>query len=103
VVYFPNAFTPESGRGNNYFYPKGVGADTQGYKMTIYDRWGEPIFETTDLPTGFNERYEVEGGWNGRYRNKGAVVQNGVYTWVVQIRDVNGINHEYSGTVTVIR
>jgi hypothetical protein len=103
VIYFPNAFTPESGRGNNYFYPKGVGADTQGYRMTIYDRWGEPIFETTELPLGFNERYEVPGGWNGRYMNKGDVVQNGIYTWLVQIKDVNGINHEYSGTVTVIR
>ena len=103
TIYFPNAFTPGAGGNNNYFYPKGIGADTEGYKMTIYDRWGEVIFETSELPNGYSDRYEVPGGWNGRYQNNGEYVQNGTYTYLVQIKDVNGVPHEYAGPVTVIR
>ena len=103
-VYFPNAFTPESGVGGNaYFYPKGIGASPDNFQMTIYDRWGEPIFESTEFPKGFSTKEIVEGGWNGRYQNTGAFVQNGLYVYRVRIMDNFKVVREYTGTVTVIR
>jgi gliding motility-associated-like protein len=37
------------------------------YQFTIFNRWGQKIFETTDS----------KKGWNGKY--KGEIAPNGVY------------------------
>ncbi len=103
-IYFPDAFTPESGLlGNNYFYPKGVGAKENNFSMSIYNRWGEPIFQTTEFPKGFSSTEQIEGGWNGRYNNTGDYVQNDLYVWRVRIMDNFMVLREFTGTVTVIR
>ncbi|MFH2096533.1 MAG: PKD domain-containing protein, partial [Bacteroidota bacterium] len=103
TFYAPTAFSPNSGLQNNYFYPKGIGIDPDEYHLYIYDRWGEVIFETDVYPEGTDKKHEVEGGWNGRYKNTGDYVKLGTYTWYVTLRDVNGQQHEYVGAVTVIR
>ena len=103
-IYFPNIFTPGSSSGiNNYFYPRGVGAREDNYLMIIYDRWGEPIFETTEFPKGFSQHSEVECGWNGRYNNTGEYVQNGMYVWVVRVMDGVKIMHDFKGVINVVR
>ncbi len=63
--YFPNAFTPNSNGTNDYFMGYGVGISS--YHMQIFDRWGERLFETSDLYTG----------WDGTY--KGNKCPAGVY------------------------
>ncbi len=103
TFYAPSAFSPGSGLQNNYFYPKGIGIDPEHYELWIYDRWGEVIYNTTIYPEGTHQKAEVEGGWNGRYHNTGKYVKVGTYTWYVKCIDVNGMEHEYVGAVTVIR
>jgi len=103
TFYMPNAFRPYI---DKWYYPKGIGIETDNYKFTIYDRWGEPIFETTEYPEGTDKvdrLGRIEGGWNGKYNNTKELVQSGVYVWLVQIKDVSGYMHEYSGIVNVIR
>lgn len=103
TFYAPSAFSPGSGLQNNYFYPKGIGIDPEQYELWVYDRWGEVMYYTTEYPEGTHQKSEVEGGWNGRWMNKGKYVKVGVYTWYVKCTDVNGMEHEYTGAVTVIR
>ncbi|MFH2142089.1 MAG: PKD domain-containing protein, partial [Bacteroidota bacterium] len=106
TFYAPSAFSPGSGLQNNYFYPKGIGIDHENYHLIIFDRWGEVIFETDQYPVGtdvVNDVGNIEGGWNGRFRNTGDVVPTGTYTWLVILKDVNGQSHEYVGAVSVIR
>ena len=103
TFYAPSAFTPNAGLNNNFFYPKGMGFDPNNYYLGIYDRWGQVVFETTVYPTGTESVTEIDGGWNGRYKNKGEIVPIGTYTWVVKMKDVNGLYHEYVGPVTVVR
>ncbi|MBN2682870.1 MAG: PKD domain-containing protein [Bacteroidales bacterium] len=93
TFYAPNAITPGNGGRNQFFYVVGNGLEEETFHMFIYDRWGEVIFETTDF-------YEK---WNGRYNGTGDYVELGTYTWLVNIMDVNGVQHEYVGAVTVIR
>ena len=103
TFYMPNAFRPHI---DKYYYPKGIGIEATNFKFTIYDRWGEPIYESNELPEGHNQVDRlglVEGGWNGKYLNVGKYVQSGVYVWLVQLEDINGYLHEYSGIVNVIR
>jgi gliding motility-associated-like protein len=95
-IYVPNAFTPNGDGMNDVFQPKGFGI-TQ-YELLIYDRWGELMFRTTD----FNE------GWNGARQKKKDVsypliIEDGVYTWLINCTSVFGKAHELKGHVTLIK
>ena len=71
VVWLPNAFTPNDAAPNDIFKPY-----LEGFKkmnMRIYNRWGEKMFETSDL----------NGGWDGYYMNAEAI--EGVYVCVLEL------------------
>ena len=87
--YFPNAFTPNANGRNDYYM--GYGAGIKKYSMKIFDRWGEKLFETDNLYTG----------WDGTF--KGEKVKQDVYAVTF---DVEGYHFEvkrYVGSVTVVR
>lgn len=92
-IYVPNSFTPDGDEYNNLFQPViEAGFDEQNYSFTIYDRWGELLFESHD----------VDRGWDGTYHDK--LVQSGVYIWHIRIK--NKRNDEYQvfeGHVVVLR
>lgn len=102
TFYAPTAFAPSAGGINKEWYPVGIGVDPDNYHLYIYDRWGELIFESTVYYDDLSKTGEA-GKWNGKVRNKGKIVEMGVYAWYVQLKDVLGTDHEYAGTVTVIK
>lgn len=67
----PDAFMPGTSGENSKFYLKEVNF-IGDFKMYIYDRWGELVFQTNEI--GFN------GGWNGVF--KGMDCLAGAYVWV---------------------
>ena len=91
IVFIPNAFTPNvSGPDQN----EGFGAIISGEKtmeLTIFDRWGEILFQTT----------EKDEQWNGTY--KGVLAQQDVYAYQLKVTTLNDELYTYSGTVTLIR
>ena len=89
-VYAPNAFTPNNDGRNEEF--KVYVPNLRNGELTIYDRWGELIFRTSD-PNGT--------GWDGTF--KGRAVQEGVYVYVISGSGVDGTGFTRSGTVTLIR
>jgi gliding motility-associated-like protein len=70
ALYVPNCFTPNGDTKNEIFYA--VGEDITTFHMMIFDRWGQLLFETDDLYSG----------WDGTY--KGNTVQIDVYVVVVE-------------------
>jgi len=89
-VVVPNAFTP--GRlPDDRFKPLVAFIDAAGYKLAIFNKWGQLIFNTED-PTF---------GWDGRY--KGEFVRSDSYVYLLKYRTPGGKNIEKRGTVTVIR
>jgi gliding motility-associated-like protein len=77
TFYIPNAFTPE-GNGTNEIY-KCYGLNIKEFRMEIYNRWGEMVFESND----------IDYGWNGRLFNRAdrPMSQMDVYAVVVYVRD----------------
>ena len=76
VFYIPNAFTPDGDNFNEVFKPIFTsGFDPYDYHFTIFNRWGEMVFES------YNSAY----GWDGTYGE--ALVEDGVYIWTVDFRD----------------
>lgn len=92
VFYIPNAFTPISDDGkNDTFFGKGIGITK--YHIWIFDRWGNMVFQTEDLHTG----------WDGRVHNGSDMAQQDVYVWKVHLIDITGKEHQYIGTVTLLK
>jgi len=87
--YIPNAFTPNK-NGRNDVY-RGYGEGYTAYQMSIYNRWGEQIFQSAS----------DQEGWDGTY--KGLPVQDGIYIYRFVVKDYFGNDHEYNGGVTLIR
>lgn len=88
ILYIPNAFTPNGDGINETFTPKGDGIQT--FKMLIYNRWGELLYETDDL----------QKGWDGTYQ--GVLSQQDVYIYKVSARGLAYGLVEQEGTVTLI-
>ncbi len=100
-ISFPNAFTPNPNGSNggywtlddmfnnDIFFPlyKGV----EEFEMQIFNRWGELLFETTD----------IHQGWDGYY--KGQICQQDVYVWRVSATFQDGGDFTDMGDVTLIR
>ncbi len=86
-IFIPNAFTPNGDLDNEYFMPKGWGLAQ--INMSIFDRWGVEIFQETDTKLG----------WDGKY--KGAICQQGVYTYQIESVSLGGIKFKKTGHVSV--
>ena len=60
-IILPNAFTPNEDSTNDTYRGDGILQGAKNFSMTIWSRWGELLFETSD----------PEEGWNGRKFNSG--------------------------------
>lgn len=90
-VRVPNAFTPNGDGINNTFRALGVDDVTQ-FKLTVYNRYGQVIFQTKD-------KYS---GWNGKIHSRDADV--GVYLYVIQYTNRgDNIPTTLKGTFTLLR
>ena len=72
ILYVPNTFTPDGNNLNEVFIPVlSSYIDPTYYELSIFNRWGELVFETNDR----------EVGWDGTVN--GTVSQDGTYVWKV--------------------
>ena len=68
------------------------GYTTENYSFLIFNRWGELIYESS----------EMGEGWDGSYRGKKC--QDGVYPWKLNVRkSYNDERKEYVGHVSLLR
>jgi gliding motility-associated-like protein len=91
TFYAPTAFSPDDDNINDEFFIVGHGIDERNFKLIIYNRWGEAIFETDD----------TNAKWNGKSGNNEC--QLGTYTWLCIFKDIAGVEHAETGAVTIIR
>ena len=92
-IYVPNAFVPDGDDSNDLFYA--VVSDLElftYFKLSIYDRWGELIFSSTDM-------FEA---WDGTINDN--PVKADVFCWVVDYKMyVPTKNNRLTGRVTLVR
>ena len=87
-IYIPNAFTPNNDGKNDKWEIPGLALYPDA-KVSVYDRWGQKIFEAKNY---------VGNPWNGFYKG---VIQAGVYVYMVQLNDDK--KRSFKGTVMVIQ
>jgi gliding motility-associated-like protein len=91
IIFVPDAFTPDNSgpNENNTFRPYIV--DNKGFRMLIFNRWGEIMYETNDLTKG----------WDGTYLKENA--QQGVYVYKIIVTSQDDKEYEFDGTFTLLR
>jgi len=89
----PNVFTPNGDGTNDYFFPRQM--LTRGvitFKMDIYNRWGQNVYETTN----------TDGrGWDGAFNN--IQQPEGVYVYLIDATFKDGQIEHHQGNVTLLR
>jgi gliding motility-associated-like protein len=88
-LYIPNSFTPNDDGNNDVFQIYGTGFSK--VEISIFDRWGEKLFTTTD----------AQKGWDGGY--KGQTVKEDSYVYQVKFTTLDGKSHTKTGHVTVLK
>jgi gliding motility-associated-like protein len=64
-VFLPKAFTPNGDGTNDLYF--GFGENLVEYKLIIYNRWGQSVFETNDETVGWNGSFEEQEAPAGLY------------------------------------
>jgi gliding motility-associated-like protein len=89
IMFVPNAFTPDGKGLNEVFKPSISGM--KEYKMVIYNRWGQKLFETKD----------ANQGWDGTV--SGDPAHDGVYVYTIEFTDYRDKIYQFSGTIHLLR
>jgi gliding motility-associated-like protein len=93
AVFIPNSFSPNNDGNNDVFRP--VAGSVSDWTFWVFDRWGSPVFKTTDESLG----------WDGTCR--GGSADAGAYMWQIEYKvfdDIKGWQKiTEHGTVTLLR
>ncbi|UAY52553.1 T9SS type B sorting domain-containing protein [Ferruginibacter albus] len=89
-VYFPNAFTPNGDGVNDKFGMAGIIGPIFDYHLTIYNRWGQIVFES----------YNPSNKWDGKVN--GFITGNQTFVWLASFI-INDKKYELKGSVLVIQ
>ncbi len=88
-IFIPNAFTPNGDGLNDMFLVYGY--TIQSMRMSVFNQWGQKIFESTNQATG----------WNGTYQGK--MQPSGVYMYVIQMTLRDGTTQVKKGSINLVR
>jgi len=90
TITMPNSFTPNGDGHNDIFrvkYPQAI----KTFQMTIFNRWGQKVFETSDPYRGW------DGTLSGLYQ------PGGNYVWFIYYQDILGNSKKTFGNLVLIR
>ena len=88
-IFMPNAISPSKSDGLNDYLslPAYVHRFLTSFEIEIYDRWGELIYWNNDM--------------NFKWYGENAHIED-VYVWVIRVKNLDGKQFTYRGTVTVL-
>jgi gliding motility-associated-like protein len=89
TLFIPDAFSPDGDGRNDEFLT--FGTNISNYSIRIFSAFGQLMYESRDINTG----------WNGRF--KGGDAPTDVYFYLVNFTDVNGQQHTRQGRLFLLR
>ena len=91
MLEMPNAFSPNGDGVNDIYKAKENHKSIIEFHAYIFNRWGQKIYDWTD----------INGGWDGTWNGKD--VKDGTYYVLVKAKGAGGINYEIKKDVNVLR
>ncbi|MBN2173375.1 MAG: gliding motility-associated C-terminal domain-containing protein [Bacteroidales bacterium] len=90
-VEIPIVITPNGDQKNDLFEPKPGWSGINKHTISVFNRWGQKVWESNDFPSGW------DGKQNGKY------VSEGTYYWVLEVYyGPDNTNKIYKGSLTVL-
>lgn len=86
----PSGFSPNGDGTNDFLYVKG-GLVIESMNFSIYNRYGQKVFETTD----------IEEGWDGTHNGK--ELNPGVFVYYLNVVFIDGSTQELKGNTTLVK
>jgi gliding motility-associated-like protein len=90
-VFLPTAFTPNNDGTNDIFL--GNASKVREFNMTIYNQWGNIVFES----------FDINNGWDGMFLGQSSPCPAGTYLYKISGKFNSGTNFEKLGSVLIIR
>jgi gliding motility-associated-like protein len=91
LIYIPSAFTPNNDGINDAFQV--VISDLVSYELTIYNRWGDWVFHSTD----------PEDVWVGNVKGGDHYAPEGLYSYRIIWKGARTDSEELLGTFELMR
>lgn len=91
ILEMPNAFSPNGDGINDIYKAKATHRSIIEFKAYIFNRWGQKIFEWTD----------INGGWDGTWHGK--QVKDGTYYVLVKAKGADGRVYNIKRDVNILR
>jgi gliding motility-associated-like protein len=93
LLFAPNVFTPDGDEYNETWRVYIEGIDIYDYHLTVFNRWGERVWES----------FNAESAWDGTYGSQG-IVNDGTYIWTIEAKDRStDKRYRFDGTVQVLK
>jgi len=89
IVGIPSAFSPNGDGVNDILYARGKGI--KAFSLTIYNRFGQIVFETSD----------INQGWDGRYKGQNQPIDT--YSYVLHAVGFGGTKKVLKGNITLLK
>ena len=86
ILSMPNVFTPNNDGSNDLFLPIEID-QVQNTSISIFNRWGERVYESVNLNTG----------WDGTFNGK--LLPHATYFWIITYESTSGEEETLNGTV----
>lgn len=86
-IFIPSAFSPNGDGVNDRFTVLSENGLIESTNFIIYDRWGAKVYEGAD--------------WDGQM--KGELLRPGVFVYVLNVTMNDGVERQFSGSVTLVR
>ena len=88
-IYLPNAFSPNGDGQNEVLFVRGL--NLSEIHLSIYNRWGQEVFETRNQGVG----------WDGTFNGEPVVPD--VYGFYLRVKCSNGEKYFKKGNVTILK
>ncbi|MBN4051308.1 gliding motility-associated C-terminal domain-containing protein, partial [bacterium AH-315-M05] len=92
--FLPTAFAPDGDDPENKKL-KIRGGNIQSIILVIYDRWGEKVYEASNV-------FEAKKGWDGTFRNNGKPLNSDSYPYYLEVT-VGGEEIIQTGDIVLVR
>ena len=92
LLFVPNTFTPDGDEFNQNWVVQISEIDIYDFRITLFNRWGELIWES----------FDPSMGWDGTFNGK--IIQAGAYAWVAKVKSpYNDDKKVFTGSVSIIK
>jgi hypothetical protein len=95
-VFVPNIFSPYAANANDRTFRVFGYISPSDFNMTVYNRWGQVVFETSDVEQG-------KKGWNGAKDNGSTYLPAGTYTYSIRGKFLDGTPFDKAGSVLLVQ